>query len=155
MRFLVDAQLPRRLARWLTDKGYETVHTLDLPEKNRTSDAAINELSIREQFIVISKDSDFFDRYFSHLEPYKLMFLTTGNISTNDLINVFELNLESIISEISNNNVVEISRTNIITIDWLLSIRYVFNHSPAVRGLRPYALAGLYGTLSESRIIRI
>jgi predicted nuclease of predicted toxin-antitoxin system len=96
MKFLVDAQLPKRLAHWLTNQGYEAVHTLDLPEKNRTTDASINELSIREHYIVISKDSDFFDRYFSHLEPYKLIFLTTGNISTNELINIFNLNIESI-----------------------------------------------------------
>lgn len=31
MRFLVDAQLPRRLAVQLTALGHESVHTLDLP----------------------------------------------------------------------------------------------------------------------------
>ncbi len=48
MKFLVDAQLPRRLARMLREAGHEAVHTLDLPHGNRTSDAVINDLSARE-----------------------------------------------------------------------------------------------------------
>ncbi len=36
MNFLVDAQLPRRLARILTGAGHDAVHTLDLPNANRT-----------------------------------------------------------------------------------------------------------------------
>jgi predicted nuclease of predicted toxin-antitoxin system len=59
MRFLVDAQLPRRLARWLGARGQDAVHTLDLPDGNRTQDAAIGDLACREDRIVITKDSDF------------------------------------------------------------------------------------------------
>lgn len=61
MKFLVDAQLPRRLTRWLQAEGHETVHTRDLPTGNRTGDATINELSLREQRVVITKDEDFVD----------------------------------------------------------------------------------------------
>ena len=38
MKFLVDAQLPRRLANWLNQAGHDTLHILDLPKKNLTSD---------------------------------------------------------------------------------------------------------------------
>lgn len=44
MKFLVDAQLPRRLARFLQSQGYDAIHTRDLPEGNATSDAYINRL---------------------------------------------------------------------------------------------------------------
>lgn len=37
MKFLVDAQLPKRLAQRLQAAGYDTLHTLDLPEQNRTA----------------------------------------------------------------------------------------------------------------------
>jgi predicted nuclease of predicted toxin-antitoxin system len=37
MKFLINAQLPRRLAHQLRAAGLETTHTLDLPEGNRTS----------------------------------------------------------------------------------------------------------------------
>lgn len=117
MKFIVDAQLPRKLARWLGANGYDTIHTLDLPDKNRTSDNQINELSLKEQRVVISKDSDFYDRYFLKLEPYKLIYLTVGNMATDELLLLFEKNLNQIISEIELNHVVEITRTSIITID--------------------------------------
>ena len=43
MKFVVDAQLPLRLARWLGAEGRDAVHTLDLPDGNRTADATIND----------------------------------------------------------------------------------------------------------------
>ncbi len=66
MKFIVDAQLPRRLARWLREKGFDAIHTLDLPARNRTVDDYINVLSIAENRVVISKDSDFYDRFFEN-----------------------------------------------------------------------------------------
>jgi predicted nuclease of predicted toxin-antitoxin system len=44
MKFLVDAQLPRYLATWLNQAGCEEIHTMDLPQGNRTPDGKINEL---------------------------------------------------------------------------------------------------------------
>lgn len=38
MKFLVDAQLPRHLSHWLKQRGHDSLHTLDLPDGNRTSD---------------------------------------------------------------------------------------------------------------------
>jgi predicted nuclease of predicted toxin-antitoxin system len=38
MKFVVDAQLPRRLARELAEFGHDAVHTLDLPAGNHTPD---------------------------------------------------------------------------------------------------------------------
>ena len=38
MRFLIDAQLPKSLADFLSQKGHESIHTLELPDKNRTTD---------------------------------------------------------------------------------------------------------------------
>lgn len=46
MRFLVDAQLPARLARFLTDAGHPAVHTSELPDGNRTSDNEINRVVV-------------------------------------------------------------------------------------------------------------
>ena len=64
MKFLVDAHLPKRLASFLNAEGHDAIHTRDLPVGNRTSDATINQVSMAEQRIVITKDSDFMD---SHL----------------------------------------------------------------------------------------
>ena len=73
MKFLVDAQLPQRLARWLQDEGHDAVHTRDLPQGNRTSDADINDRSVREQRVVVTKDEDFVDTFHLKREPCKLL----------------------------------------------------------------------------------
>lgn len=44
MKLLVDAQLPVRLALWLATQGHDVLHRLDLPNRNATSDSAINQL---------------------------------------------------------------------------------------------------------------
>ena len=49
MKFLVDTQLPVRLARFLQANGYDTLHTRDLPQQNATSDSQINDISIEIQ----------------------------------------------------------------------------------------------------------
>ena len=89
MKFIVDAQLPRKLAVFLQEKGFDALHTLDLPNKNATTDQEINELSLKQKRIVISKDIDFYDRYMQKLEPHKLLYVSTGNISTKKLLQLF------------------------------------------------------------------
>lgn len=59
MRFLVDAQLPRRFCFWIEAAGHDALHTLDLPRRNLTSDDEIINLAEREDIIVITKDDDF------------------------------------------------------------------------------------------------
>jgi predicted nuclease of predicted toxin-antitoxin system len=90
LRMLVDAQLPKRLAHFLAfHAGYDCVHTLDLSAANRTQDGAITRLSMEEERIVISKDADFVNSFLLHGQPYKLLLVSTGNISTNDLLELF------------------------------------------------------------------
>ena len=70
----------------------------------------INQLSIDEQRVVISKDTDFF---FSHLlqgRPWKLLLVKPGNISTRDLRALFERNLSAIEAALESHTLVEIDR---------------------------------------------
>lgn len=116
MKFLIDAQLPRSLAHYFRNMGYDCLHTLDLPEKNASSDDFISAFSLKEKRIVISKDVDFYNRYLQKLEPYKLIYITTGNIPNEKLLNLFRKNLDKIIDGIQHNHVIEITTTSIITI---------------------------------------
>jgi predicted nuclease of predicted toxin-antitoxin system len=43
VKFLIDAQLPARLARFLNDAGHDALHTSELPQGNRTTDVQIAE----------------------------------------------------------------------------------------------------------------
>jgi len=93
MRFLVDAQLPRRLCDVFSKQGLDAMHTLDLPERNATEDSIINEISVRDQRVVITKDTDFFHSHLLHRRPWKFLLVKTGNISSLELCNLFTRNL--------------------------------------------------------------
>jgi predicted nuclease of predicted toxin-antitoxin system len=59
MRFIIDAQLPFKLASFLRKIGHDAVHTSDLPNKNFSEDNEIIRYSIDNDAVVISKDVDF------------------------------------------------------------------------------------------------
>ena len=61
MRFLVDAQLPPALARWLVAAGHEAEHVADR-DMQAASDAAIWDLALREHAAIVTKDEDFAQR---------------------------------------------------------------------------------------------
>lgn len=113
MKFLVDAQLPRQLARWLQAEGHEALHTRDLPRGNRTGDTAINEISVREQRAVITKDEDFVVMFLLRHQPYKLLLVSTGNISNKELEQLFRNNLEAILKAFETHDFVELDRSTL------------------------------------------
>jgi len=59
MKFLIDAKLPFKLATNLRSKGFDILHTDELPNQERTTDREIRQISIEQNRIVITKDSDF------------------------------------------------------------------------------------------------
>ncbi len=58
MGFVVDAQLPPALARWLEDQGHIAVHVADA-EMRHASDAAIWRKPQQDGSVIITKDEDF------------------------------------------------------------------------------------------------
>lgn len=114
MKFLVDAQLPARLAEFLQDNGYDTLHTRDLPKRNATSDTTINDISIEQKRVVITKDADFVDSFLTVQKPFKLLLVSTGNIKNSELEKIFDNNLPALVTLLQNNNYVEINRKEII-----------------------------------------
>lgn len=116
MKFIVDAQLPKSLAVLLREKGFDTLHTTELPNGNDTTDEEINRLSLAENRIVISKDSDFYDSFSAKKEPYKLLQVKTGNIKNSQLVELFDRNIEIITDKLNESSVVQISQNLIIKI---------------------------------------
>ncbi len=114
MKFLIDAQLPRGLAASLRQAGLEAIHTLDLPEGNRTTDRAINELSSKEQYVVVTKDSDFVGSFFLSGEPWKLLLVSTGNIGNDELDTLFMSSMERVVQGFDVFDFIEIGRTTMI-----------------------------------------
>lgn len=114
MRFLVDAHLPRRIARRLQEAGHDAMHTLDLPDGNRTTDAEISAISLREQRVVVTKDADFVNSFFLKHQPYKLLLISTGNIRNAALETLLLTNLSTIVSAFDSHDYLELSRSALI-----------------------------------------
>ena len=114
MKFIVDAQLPKSLSDFLRSKGQDSIHTLELPEKNKTHDGFISRLAMNEGRVVITKDTDFLESYILKKEPPKLLILKTGNIRNSDLLVLFENHLELIINFLTKYSLLEVTREEII-----------------------------------------
>jgi predicted nuclease of predicted toxin-antitoxin system len=71
MKFIVDAQRPFTLSKYLVKMGFNAIHTDNLPNKELTTDNEIREISIHEERIVITKDSDFFRFFFCKRHSFK------------------------------------------------------------------------------------
>ena len=114
MKFLIDAQLPRRLAVRLRQAGFEAIHTLDLPDGNRTSDQVINQLAIKEEYIVVTKDSDFVESFLLRGEPWKLLLISTGNVGNDELETLFLSNIGKVVEGFEIMHFIEIGYSNVI-----------------------------------------
>ena len=113
MKFLVDAQLPRRLAGWLGAAGHDALHTLDLPKKNLTPDEEVIARAVQDGRIVVSKDADFVQSFLITSEP-ALLLISTGNISNADLEKLLHANLPGIEAAFASNRFVEITRDTLV-----------------------------------------
>jgi predicted nuclease of predicted toxin-antitoxin system len=114
MKFLVDAHLPRALARLLQSYGHTVVHTLDLPDQNRTKDPVILHYATTNDCIVTTKDADFIDAFYIQDMPRQLWLISTGNINNRDLEHLVRANIQQIILLFQTHRFLELTRTELI-----------------------------------------
>ncbi len=113
MDFLVDAQLPQRLARFLTAAQHDAVHTLDLPRGNGTPDEELCEICRRESRVLVTKDSDFTNSFFLKREPPRLLLVSTGNITNQELEALFRARLSEVVNAFGSSDFVELDRNGL------------------------------------------
>jgi len=83
--FLVDAQLPPALARWIAHHDHTANHVEDVGLRE-ADDAALWANASASQSIIISKDEDFVDRWLLSNKPVPLVWIRRGNCSNRALI---------------------------------------------------------------------
>lgn len=114
MKFIIDAQLPVKLAVAMTAAGHDTVHTLNLPEKNRSSGSYIAHLADCEERVVISKDADFVTSHIVRGSPLRLLQISTGNMPNSALLPLVLGNLDRIAGAFESVVYVALTTTTII-----------------------------------------
>lgn len=117
MKYLVDAQLPYLLVEVLRQRGYDVIHTDDLPDRDETSDTIIRQVAAQEGWIVITKDSDFLNSHLLFKQPARLLLLTTGNIKNRKLLDLFRQTIESIDELFRLHSFIELSNDEVIVHD--------------------------------------
>lgn len=90
LKFIIDTQLPYKLAKFLTTKDVDAIHTTFFPNGHLMQDKEIREVAIRENRIIISKDSDFFDGYLAQGVPPQVLLIQFGNIKNEELLYFFD-----------------------------------------------------------------
>jgi len=114
VNWLVDAQLPKRLALHLVEQGHNAVHTLDLASGNRTADKEICALADREDRIVISKDADFVNSHILFGSPRRLLLVSTGNMGNHALFCLFDHHLSRLVDAFAEAFFVELTVHHVI-----------------------------------------
>lgn len=115
--FLIDTQLPPVLASFFLRKGFSAIHTTQIRDKGQfMTDNEIITYAIQKDFVVVTKDKDFVDNFFTNGFPPKVLQIQLGNIKNNDLVDILEANLQAIMNLFSNgDNLIIINQQNLIS----------------------------------------
>jgi predicted nuclease of predicted toxin-antitoxin system len=113
----VDTQLPAKLAELFHTAGHDVVHTSQLPERNRTTDAVLATLADEEDRAVVTKDRDFRDSHLLRHSPQRLLVVATGNITNKDLLSLFADNLDTVVAALNEARFVELGSTGLVIHD--------------------------------------
>jgi len=116
LRFIVDTQLPPTLAEFLRRRDYDASHVTDYPNGAYTADDEIIEIAKRENRIVITKDSDFWDYFILRGYPPAVLFLQLGNIKNQELFSIMNNRLKTIDALFTEdvNRLIIVQRKNIL-----------------------------------------
>lgn len=75
---------------------------------NATPDARINALSIRGQWVVVTKDTDFYHSHLLNGRPWKLVLVRVGNMRLKDLLHLFATHWPEIEHAIQASSLIEL-----------------------------------------------
>jgi predicted nuclease of predicted toxin-antitoxin system len=99
MRFLVDAQLPPALARWLAANGHDATHVGNIGMQ-RASDTAIWNYALREDLAIITKDEDFAQLKALAAAGPTVIWIRVPNTRRRDLLAWFAAVLPAVLSAV-------------------------------------------------------
>jgi predicted nuclease of predicted toxin-antitoxin system len=103
VKFLVDAQLPPGLVKWLNDQGHDSQH-VDYCGLNGANDITIWNYAISAQAIILTKDEDFAERTARTPSGPTIVWLRLGNATNRVLFAWLEPRWGAIEELLASNN---------------------------------------------------
>jgi len=113
MKFLIDAHLPPSLRDIFREAGYDAIHTLDLPDRNLSRDGILNEVSVTEMRVLVTKDTDFYHSHLLSGRPWKLLLVRTGNLRLQATREMFRSQLPAMVAALDTCTLVELDEQRI------------------------------------------
>lgn len=112
MRFLVDAQLPPALARWLCEMGHDATHVIDFGLQSAT-DRQIWNHTLSVDAVIVTKDEDFPQRRAMVERSPRIVWIRLPNARRRDLLAWFDKALPGILSALE-------AGETLVEVVWLL-----------------------------------
>lgn len=103
MRFLVDAQLPPALARWLAGRGHQAEHVAD-HGLLQADDRTIWDFTEAARAVIVTKDEDFATRRVLEEGP-AIVWVRLGNTRRQELLLWFECRITQIVQSLERGEV--------------------------------------------------
>jgi predicted nuclease of predicted toxin-antitoxin system len=97
VRFVVDAQLPPALARWLAAHGHQAEHVADR-QMQAASDDAIWKYALQSSAAIVTKDEDFANRRVLSEDGPAIVWVRLPNTRRRELLEWFEINLPDLVA---------------------------------------------------------
>jgi predicted nuclease of predicted toxin-antitoxin system len=110
---LIDAHLPPSLCRIFERAGHSAQSTARLPRGNNSTDEQIKVFCEPGEWVVVTKDKDF---YYSHLlykNPRKLLLVRCGNLKLREIIALFDRRMADIEAALLHSDLVELFSDNV------------------------------------------
>jgi len=98
MRVLCDVHIPYRLVNRLRERGIDATHVNRILDGSETKDTAIAAYVDAHDALLITKDGDFRDSHLLIGSPARVLRLTLGNGSNDDLIALVEAHWETLVA---------------------------------------------------------
>jgi len=95
MKLLLDGNLSFRLVKLLNKSFPEIEHVYNLGLSKKT-DIEIWDYATIHDYIIVTKDSDFYERSLLYGVPPKIIWLKTGNCNTEKIFEIINLNKKNI-----------------------------------------------------------
>jgi predicted nuclease of predicted toxin-antitoxin system len=100
LRFVIDAQLPPALAKFLETQGHSAVHVNHMHLRG-SSDAHIWSYVIRKEAVLVTKDEDFIVLAERSLKVRAVVWVRVGNTRNRALLNIFSRALPDLLASIN------------------------------------------------------
>lgn len=108
LKFLVDVNLPKHF-HYFNEPHF--VHIVDINPK--MSDEEIWNYALENDFVIITKDTDFYTRFITSLKTPKLVYLKLGNQTLKEMHDFFKANWPNILSLLESSRFIIVTKSAI------------------------------------------